>query len=123
MKTIYDYLYYRCYDLLGSIGKYNLVWVSINLLSMMEMLVFITLMAPILHADQQLLSNHPILYYLYGFVFLVFLAFNSYMFLYKNRYIDVVNRFEKEPNMRQRIYRIISLFLIITLVIVSVMVL
>ena len=112
LKKYYSYLYYRCYELLGTMGSYNLEFVSLNLLSSIEILiVIITITRKLSHIIGATNSS-----YFIGITYVTLLMINAFLFMRKSFYKKIIERFSNESKKEKYAGRILLLSTIAFLV-------
>ena len=91
MLKVYNYIFYRSYDLLALTGNYDVAWGGIYFLSTVEALVII-----LMGHDFADMFRKP-----YGkpvavFAFIIPMAINFWFFLGKERYKNIVAKYADE---------------------------
>ena len=112
MKSLYNYLYYRSYDLLSLTGKFDLAFGASHLLSIMCTLVIQFLLLKVGVHDEAgqftfILSSL--------FLFAIIHLINYSAFLKQNRYKAVIDKFRNESKGKMLIARTLSIILMISL--------
>lgn len=111
MKNFYNYIFYRSFDLMNSIGSFEVPWYSMHFIVFNEILVY-------MHFYYQLNLNkaeNPIIVYSFIPILVFLYIFNSRQFLSKSKYLKIVANYENEPRSSKIAGRVIflSTFLIL----------
>lgn len=114
IMKVYQYIYYRAYDLFGMTGTYDLAWGTIHFLSFMECAIIVPL-----YFRLGLPYDSANIWYkaMMTLSYVVPLIINYFLFHRNKKYEKIINDFKNESAKSKKIGRI-SLVLAIALVVV-----
>ncbi len=112
LKKGYYYLFYKIHKFTSNLGKYDVAFSSITGLSGLQMFNIITIILSMPSLEKVFIAHYK-LYIL--FITLFFFIINYYLFVYKDKYLEINKKFEKESKQR----KIIGDFVVATYVILS----
>jgi len=108
LRKPYNYFYWRCYDLLSLTGNYDLPWGASHFLSLiLGVTTFRILLEYFKHSYKNFAGITGLS------IFLLLELLNYFLFLRKDKYLEIQSEYKNEPRKTKRFARVVFILLLV----------
>ncbi len=100
LKTGYYYLFYKIHKFTSKLGKYDVAFSSITGLSGLQLFNIITIILSIPPLEKVFIVHYKL--YIF-FITLLFFIINYFLFVYKDKYLDIEKKYKNESKRQKSI--------------------